>query len=538
MVWVRVEVAPGLRPRHGREITQVGHGVHDELAEVPIPALVRVITTELMRTAVEDAERHEVQLDLDLAACAISTAGGKAVRRCARARDRIAFLIDRVDAEPGLHGIPGSFVLFAVAQGSHPRLEDAAVLLGGEGLTAVARMPHDLAHATAPPVCGQGEASRPEGRYWPFTCAYRGTLCHNAGVTPWSRGPDRGELPGRVRAMPTRVAPEHELVEMSLPLGLRGRMDALISRLRQRMGDRAPDSRGDLVELLISWLEEAEDLEAELQSQREELQRLREEAEAAMRRRDEALATLEAADREIRYRVDVAQEALQLLAAAHERGISRADILDAAELCLSAGVPPRRIVQALRDSGAPSLLAWADRLASAVAQAQARVNALREEAAAAKRARQQAQAEAEEVLREAEAQVQQAQERVRRVEQHVELLQATAAELGAYVDFLRLQGRVDDLPAMVGRVLAGVVLLAAIDAHGDAVLRLPAGGPASRLIEVPVALSEIPYLLAPREAYTALREAQAARSARARAIAQDGTRAPVGGAQEGGDTSA
>ena len=114
--------------------------------------------------------------------------------------------------------------------------------------------------------------------------------------------------------MPTRIAPNHELVEMSLPLGLRDRMDALISRLRQRMGDRAPDGRGDLVELLVTWLEEAEDLEAELQSQREELQRLQEETEAAMRRRDEALATLEAADREIRYRVDVAQEALQLLA--------------------------------------------------------------------------------------------------------------------------------------------------------------------------------------------------------------------------------
>jgi len=322
--------------------------------------------------------------------------------------------------------------------------------------------------------------------------------------------------------LPTRVAPDHELVEMSLPLGLRGRMDVLVDRLRQRMGDQAPDTRGNLVELLVTWLEEAEDLEAEMQAQRETLRRLREQVAGAERQRDEALATLEATDRAIRHRVDVAQDALQLLEQARERGVSRADILDAAELCLHAGVPPRRIVQALRDSGAPTLLAWADRLATTVAQAQAAVTTLREEAAAAKKARQQAQAEAEEALREAEAQVQQAQEQVRRAERHVELLQTAAAELGLFVDFLRQQGRVEDLPATVGRVLAGVILLASVDAYGDAVLRLPAGGPAQRLIDVPVTLSEVPYLLAPREAYAAMQQAQAQRAAKAKAMQEEG----------------
>ena len=97
-----------------------------------------------------------------------------------------------------------------------------------------------------------------------------------------------------------------------------------------------------------------------------------------------------------------------------------------------------------------------------------------------------------------------------------------AEELGASVDCLRTVGvgRIDELPLETARLLAGVILLSAVGQRGDALVQVPPSP--SRLIGVQIALSELPYMLAPREAYQAMQQAQLRRDAVAEHYAHGG----------------
>lgn len=308
-------------------------------------------------------------------------------------------------------------------------------------------------------------------------------------------------------------------LEMNVPDGLAARIDALGGRLSQQLPEADLRDRGALLALLVEWAEQSEDLAGEITDARAEVAEAHAEREAALQQRDAALREIAEADQALRRRVDIGAEALDLLAQARDAGVSRGDLVDAARLCLAAGVPPHRIVAGIQESGVPGLLAYADKLGSAVAEAQRTTVALGEEVAARRKALATLQSAAGETEQRAATVVAEAEQRVAAAAAHLEQLQRLLAEVGAYADFLRPQGRLDQMPPLVARVLAGVVLLACVEQHGDTVLRLPAGGPAGRLLDVPVALSEIPYALAPAGAYQKMREAQAARTARARDLA-------------------
>ncbi len=334
--------------------------------------------------------------------------------------------------------------------------------------------------------------------------------------------------------MPATVAPGKTHIELNLPEGAPDRLDRLRVRLRQEAVDAGATAeeatarfgdgrdRGAFVATLLEWAERATDLEGELAGVAAERDQASADRDAALAARTEAERQIAEADQELRRRVDVASDVLQIFAEARDLGVSRSDLVECARLVRQAGIPPHRLVEALRESGAATLLQYADQLATAVAEANRAVGTLQEEIAARKAAVRQLAQRAGEIEAQAGERIAAANGRLRQIGAQIEAAQAVLAQLGLFCDFLRVQGRVEDLPPRMARVLAGVILLASAGAHGDELLRIPAGGKGQRLLEATIAVSEVPYVLAPASEYQRMQQAQAARQARAEQLAAVG----------------
>ena len=204
----------------------------------------------------------------------------------------------------------------------------------------------------------------------------------------------------------------------------------------------------------------------------------------------------------------VSQAALDLLVELRELGASGAEVLEFGRAMVAAEVEPALGAQRMRELG--GLLGWMNQLRVACERGAVERDRSFGEAAQARQeaegARQEA-ARAQQAVALVASRVQEAQDAARRVA-------GAAHEFGIYVDeFLtRPGGPVDTWPLGVARVMAGAILYAALQSHGrqggeDVRLKLPQSGLAGRFIPADVLLSEVPFLLAPPEAYQAMAQA-------------------------------
>jgi hypothetical protein len=311
--------------------------------------------------------------------------------------------------------------------------------------------------------------------------------------------------------MPT-VAADRELVQINAPKGTRERLHALCERMRHTADPSAWRDGGLAVAALVGWADEAGDLAQEIGRARAERDELLAERDAARAERDQALRERDEVVWAAAHAGELSREALEVVAAAREAGVPQDDLLAVCQVVKQAGVAPHEFLRSVQETGAPTLLAYARRMAAAVQDAADAAVQAREEAAAAvarRRAEEQRLQQLEAGLAVRRAEVDRA---VAATEQRLGALQAVLAELGLYVDFLRSQERPDQAPE-VGLALAGVLILAHLEAHGDVTYTIPAD--ALRLVDAPVRLSEIPYLLAKPTTYERMRQVQAARARRA-----------------------
>jgi hypothetical protein len=322
-----------------------------------------------------------------------------------------------------------------------------------------------------------------------------------------------------------------ERAQLNLPEGTAEAMDRVMRRIRaeaEATGEEAPfGDRGEFVGWLVARVEavaEAEEkamaLLEEAEAEREEARRVRADAESwvSAARQDIARAEQEIAeaDAELRRQTGLAKWALGLLADLGAEGMSRDDVLAVAKAMRASGLEPGEVARAMEREDVQGLVGWANRLRQACETMAGEYQKRAEENAALKRAN----AELRRGVEEATKALEEAEAEARAAKAYAERVRRTAEELGIYLQAIGSQGmRVEDMPEEMARVLAGVILLAAVDTHGDAQLLVPANVAMRRMLPMEVLLSELPYVLAPREAYARMREAQARRAARAERLA-------------------
>ena len=307
-------------------------------------------------------------------------------------------------------------------------------------------------------------------------------------------------------------------------------IDALQSTLERELsrdGEPVSLTRSEVVAWLARSAMAIREAEAEAarlleaaRRDREEAARVLEEAREEQRRQAEALQErareLAEAEAELRRQTGLSRWALGLLADLGGQGLSKDEILGVAELIRASGLDPTEVARAMRRLDPPGLVSWARRLQQATAELQQELLSLREEVAAHK----QALSQHETALREAEERRRAALAEAEAARMRADRLTAAAEELGLYLPALGSQGLpLEALPEHLGRVLAGITLLACVQAHGDALVRVPRSPERGRPIDVELLLSEIPYLLAPREAYERQWRAMHERARRSEEIA-------------------
>ena len=315
-------------------------------------------------------------------------------------------------------------------------------------------------------------------------------------------------------------------------------LDALQSTLAaalRRDGEAGAPTRSDVVSWLARSAMAIRDAEAEAsrlleaaRRDRAEAARVLEEAREERRRQQAALeqraAELAETEADLRRQTGLSRWALGLLADLGGQGLSREDILGVAELIRASGLDATTVASAMRRLDPPGLVSWARRLQQATADLQQELVSLREEVAAHQKAR----SDHEVLLREAQEQRRAALAEAEAARMRADRLTAAAEELGIYLPALGSQGLpLEALPEHLGRVLAGIVLLACVQAHGDALVRVPRSPERGRPIDVDLLLSEVPYVLAPKEAYERQWSALRERARRAEEIAASPPSSPT-----------
>jgi len=316
-----------------------------------------------------------------------------------------------------------------------------------------------------------------------------------------------------------------EILSLTVPIGTAERLDDAREQLegellRRSGGKRRLADRGavltlllDRMEAVLSQVDTLREARRELDARREEMQR---ELDARRAKLDQDEAEVLAADRVVREKVSLGAWGLQLLRDVASAGVTEGAVLEVLDVIRQARMEPRLLAKTLAElGGAAEYLA---RLQAAVQEREEAAARLGEQIAAAKEALR----KLDEEIRAARKAADEAQAEAASVAKATDALRAVARDLGIYLPAIRNAGveRIEDAPAMTARMLAGIIILAAVGAYGDAALELgPA--PGRRLMGGPVLLSEIPYLLAPPEAYREMQEAQAKRRAMAEIMAEE-----------------
>ena len=333
------------------------------------------------------------------------------------------------------------------------------------------------------------------------------------------------------------VGPGKVLISTNLTTEVREQMDATRERLREearrRGGDQAPFvDRGAFIGWMLATLDTVLQRTAEMDATDSRLRA----AEEAEERVDRKLGEMRDASVRIDVETGISSYVRKIFYDLRERGLDETQILAVARVIRDSGLEPEKVADALGQANIGGIRGLAQQLETQVADAkaayarqlqdlQAAQNALIEDNQAWRQANSTLKADAEQLTREIQG-MRTAAEEARQIVQGATL---RAEELGAYIDWLRSVGvtRIDELPLETARLLAGVILLSAVGQRGDALLQVPAS--ASRLIGMQIALSELPYLLAPREAYEKMQQAQMRRDAMAEHYAH--SEAGPGGAQ-------
>ena len=327
-----------------------------------------------------------------------------------------------------------------------------------------------------------------------------------------------------VTIVPT-VGRGKESLIINVPIGTAQRLDDARERLEAELlrwsgGNRRLADRGAVITLLLDRMEAILDQanmlrakEAELEEARRKMQR---ELDARRAKLDQDEAEVLAADRVVREKLGIGQWGLQLIRDVASAGVTEGVVLEVLDVIRQAGMEPRLLAKTLAELGGTAQ--YLARLQAAVQEREEAAARLGEQIAAAKEALRKLNEEIQ-TAREA---ADQAQAETASAAKATDALRAVARDLGIYLPAIRNAGveRIEDAPAMTARMLAGIIILAAVGAYGDAALELgPA--PGRRLMGGPVLLSEIPYLLAPPEAYREMQEAQAKRRAMAEIMAEE-----------------
>jgi hypothetical protein len=326
--------------------------------------------------------------------------------------------------------------------------------------------------------------------------------------------PGPSEAPGATG----KVSPEpkREYIAM-LPERTIKRLDSLATREFQSSRQR-----------LLTWLAEAEEQiragQAEVQAVADEKEHL----EQAWRRLEEEQEALRGALIKARRRLELSEDAFDLLHGALEEGYGKSEIVAVLRLCREARVEPSSLADVVaRNLG---LSEWAERLRVAAAQGEALRDQAIEQAARMKTAAAQLEAEVG-ALR---AQISQSHEQLAAQQEHLRQVGEALHVLGMVLDVLG-DRNVIDLPARDARLVLGtlILIMSQVRPHACGPFVLPPNTRIGRMIPMPIVLTDlVPHLASPAD-YRRMQQLLAERQAAAEAFRTDGgAEAPA--AEEGG----
>ena len=337
--------------------------------------------------------------------------------------------------------------------------------------------------------------------------------------------------------MAKTAAPGKIPVSTNLTEEVRDGLDALRQEMLEAARSRGEDTssfadRGALIGWMLERIHAVIERARELDAAEDRLQQV-----AAAERRLEGKLT-EIRDATLRLDVETGTSLYvrDLFGRLRERGLDEQHILAVARVIRDAQLEPEKVAEALGAANIGGVVGLAEAMQRQVEEAKAAFGqqlddlraaqvALIEDNAAWRQANQQLKQEAAQLEQQIEEMGRKAQEAGRALRQ----AGLRAEEVGIYVDWLRSLGveRIEELPAETARLIAGVLLLSAVQSRGDELLQIPAKV-GLRLVGGQMLLSELPYILAPREQYEAMQRAQLRQAARIEGRVQ-----PPGGAGQG-----
>ncbi len=268
-------------------------------------------------------------------------------------------------------------------------------------------------------------------------------------------------------------------------------------------------------------------LEARLQAARAELRQAESEREQA-----EAHAgnLRRAATEEAQRQLGLSRAAVDLLMSLVEMGATRDAVLRWGQALQAAQVEPEQAARMMEKVG--GLVRLGEQLETGCTQAETMRDRLMQELSAARQAKtivERQTARMEQAIGEVGRDLEDARAQVLR-------WQSNAREFGLYLEFVQAAGgRVEAWPLQVARTIAGAILFAAVQAHGQ---EGPDGNPElvigpnmtlQRVFPARLRLSEVPALLAPPSAYAAMLRATQEREALAATYAGAPVQAAEGG---------
>jgi DNA-binding transcriptional MerR regulator len=321
------------------------------------------------------------------------------------------------------------------------------------------------------------------------------------------------------------VGQGRERFEVNVPAGFRVRLDALMASFRREAEDgEAPrwSDRGAFLDWFLGRAEAVLAAEAEAQrlleqarAKAEEAERREADANARMAQVEQAEAQLLAADAELRRQVGLSRAALRLVTECLDAGCTRDDVLATLAVIRHSGLDPHEVARNLQRENIRGLLDWGAQLRQACEVAEASATSLREQVSALRQAIQKLQEQRARLEKELEG----ARADLEAALRKTVMVEATARDLGLYVEALKNQGveRIEQLPPATGRLLAGTILFAVAEAYGDDPVTVAPGF--GHPVPVQVTMKELAFSLAPRESYRAQQKAALKREALAEAFA-------------------
>lgn len=255
---------------------------------------------------------------------------------------------------------------------------------------------------------------------------------------------------------------------------------------------------------------------------RAEAERLRDQAARRVADLDQREAKLRAEEQAFLGGYSLSHRVVALLGFLLDRGIEGPEVLKIAELVRASGLDYERLIEEFkRLGGARPYVAQLVHHTEVLEEEKRR---LQEHVSALRRVLQELEARKADL----EQQLATAQEELNEVRAFSRRVAAMAAEAGVYIETFLRGTRADALPELTARVIAGSILMAAKEVHGDRQLWLEPNPAQGRYVRLPVLLSEVPDLLAPRQMYEEMRRQQARLSALGEVLAEQAAREATG----------